>query len=126
MPTNTDIHTLLIIDDEEQLQEALADFFAMAGITTLSALDGTTGLELFQSHQAQIDLVLLDLTMPGLDGIEILQRLRQINTTMPVILSSGYAHYGIQVHLDQDPHTHFLAKPYIPNELLAVIKKALG
>jgi DNA-binding NtrC family response regulator len=118
--------TLLIIDDEEQLQEALADFFEMVEVSTFSALDGATGLELFQIHQAQLDLVLLDLTMPGLDGIEILQKLRQINTTMPVILSSGYAKYDIQIHLAQDPHTYFLAKPYIPHELLEIMEKALA
>lgn len=120
------MRTLLIIDDEEYLQEALTDFLSMVDIKALSALDGATGLELFQAHQAQIDLVLLDLTMPGLDGLEIWRRLRKISDVVPVILSSGYAKYDIQAHLGQDPHTHFLAKPYLPIELLNIMEKALA
>jgi CheY-like chemotaxis protein len=126
MSSSVGIHTLLIIDDEEQLQEALADFLSVVDIETLSALDGAAGLELFQTHQAQIDLVLLDLTMPGLDGIEIWQRLRRISATVPVILSSGYAKYDVQSYLGKDPHTYFLAKPYIPTELLNIVQKALA
>ncbi len=126
MSPSVGMRTLLIIDDEEYLQEALADFLSMVDVITLSALDGATGLELFQAHQAQIDLVLLDLTMPGLDGLEIWQRLRQISAIVPVILSSGYAKYDIQAHLGQDPHSYFLAKPYLPIELLNMMEKALA
>lgn len=126
MLLSVEIRTLLIIDDEVQLQEALTDFLAMVDVKTLSALDGFTGLDLFQSHQSQIDLVLLDLTMPGLDGLEIWQRLRQISTTVPIILSSGYAHYDVQVYLGKDPHAYFLAKPYLPNELVNIMQKALA
>ncbi|MCB0005937.1 MAG: PAS domain S-box protein, partial [Anaerolineales bacterium] len=91
LPTGPVSGTVLIIDDEPWVGEAVADILQMEGLETFRAVDGPQGLALYKEHQAQIDLVLLDLMMPEMNGEEVFLALREIDPDVKVILSSGYS-----------------------------------
>jgi DNA-binding NtrC family response regulator len=79
---------VLIVDDEEELVATLAERFQLRGIQTQTATDGETALNIIQSDPPQV--VLLDVMMPGMGGIEILKRINTLNLKLPVILLTGY------------------------------------
>lgn len=116
---------VLVIDDEESVREAVADILAMQGITVISAANGNNGVALYNEHQNEIELVLLDLSMPGMSGYNTLIALRQIDPTVRVILSSGYDEAEAMGQLKSEKPNGFLHKPYNLNRLLQTVKEHL-
>jgi two-component system, cell cycle sensor histidine kinase and response regulator CckA len=113
--------TVLLIDDEEGVRGVAEQMFAAFGLKTLTACDGQEGLELFQKHQAQIALILLDLTMPRMSGEETLRHIRKLAPQLPVILMSGYNESAVQ-ELATDDCVSFLQKPFS----LAALRKQIS
>jgi signal transduction histidine kinase len=111
-PTSASKPCLLVIDDEAPVREAVTDIMALHNVTVRTAVNGQQGIDLFAQHRAEIQLVLLDMSMPGLNGIETLARLRQIDPEIRVILSSGYSQQQIAHEVTVNGRTGFLAKPY--------------
>ncbi|MFN8596290.1 MAG: response regulator [Anaerolineae bacterium] len=103
---------LLVIDDEEPVRLAVTDILELSHWKVLTAASGEEGLDVYRQHQAEIDLVLLDLSMPGLSGDETFQRLRQIDPQVRVILSSGYDPVEVARRFSGQAHVGFIQKPY--------------
>lgn len=82
---------ILLVDDEESIQIVYREEFEDDGYEVISALDGLAGLEKFK--QEQPDLVILDIQMPGMNGVEVLRQMKMINPKIPVILSSAYQEF---------------------------------
>lgn len=102
---------VLIIDDEVAVQQAAREILELHGFQVYSATNGLDGLELFKAHQAELDLILLDMHMPVMDGAETLVTLRKIDQEIPVLVSSGYAEVTAAEIL-QGERVDFLQKPY--------------
>jgi FixJ family two-component response regulator len=116
---------ILIIDDEAQIREAVAEILEIIGVESLMAANGLAGMELFHAHRSQIRCILLDLRMPGVGGQEIFRRLREIDPNLDVILSTGFDDIEIDVTLQTDSHLYFLQKPYTVDTLLTRIQSIL-
>ncbi len=116
---------ILVIDDEETVCEAVCDILELDDIEAITASDGAKGLALFQAHQADIGAVILDLTMPGLSGEETFQALREMDTAVPIILSSGFNEDEITHRFPQHKPNAFLHKPYRAEHLLEIVKTVL-
>ncbi|GEM_PF-1023617 len=112
--------TILVVDDEESVRAVLRRMLERAGYTVLDAPDGRAAIELYQQREPPIDLVILDLTMPGLGGQETLWCLREINPDVRVIVSSGYSEGGRAGEIQSLRIHGFLQKPY---HLAAVLRK---
>ena len=132
IPAQTKVSTaplqafVLVIDDETMVREAVADILGLRNIQVIQAGDGQAGLQAFQANQDKIQLVLLDLSMPGLSGEETCSALRQISPRVKIILSSGYSQSEIsERHADLDV-TAFLQKPYSAEDLLEITETYLG
>ena len=82
---------ILLVDDEEGIQLLYREEFEEEGFEVISAYNGDEALVKFSSEQP--DLVILDINMPGMNGIEVLRRMKEINADLPVILSSAYQEY---------------------------------
>lgn len=82
---------LLLVDDEESIQLVYREEFEDEGYQVISALDGTAGLEKFKEQNP--DLVILDIQMPGINGVEVLRQMKMLRPTIPVILSSAYQEF---------------------------------
>jgi two-component system cell cycle sensor histidine kinase/response regulator CckA len=118
--------TLLLIDDEEVVRDMVGEVLEQEGVTVLRAEDGTRGVAMFREQRRRVDLVLLDLSMPGISGEETFRRLREIDPGVPVILSSGYDHDEARGRFGKGTPAGFIQKPYRPEELMAEISRCLG
>lgn len=104
--------SILVIDDEVLIRVAVADFLSFFGQTVFTAENGIKGLKLFKEHVDEIDLVILDLTMPVMSGKETLIELHKIRPTLPVILLSGFSEEEALKQIQQSDRVDFLQKPF--------------
>jgi CheY-like chemotaxis protein len=109
---------VLVVDDEPAVRALACQILQEAGVTVLSAVDGQDALRQFEAHSAEIRTVLLDLTMPGLDGGEVFQRLIQIDPGVKVILCSGYDEQDVSSKCGPILPAGFLRKPFTSSELI--------
>ena len=116
-------NTVLVIDDEEAIREAVEDILSLYGVPVIAAANGEQGLSLFSTHQDIIGLVLLDLTLPGVKGEAVYYYLREINPDVPIIISSGYRAQSLGLTLP--PEVHFLPKPYDLTKLMDTVRRFL-
>lgn len=117
---------VLVIDDEASVRNIVTDILDMEGIRTMVAPNGEIGIELYEKYQDDIDLVLLDLSMPGLNGHETFIRLQRVNPKVNVVLSSGYDESDATVQFVGHGLSGFIQKPYEPAYFLATIKGYLA
>ena len=103
---------VLVVDDEEPIRQFVCGVLEKFGYRSLEAADGVEALEVFAARGAEIDAVLLDLTMPRLSGEETFRALRARGATMPVLLSSGYTEQDARSRVDAQGIAGFLQKPY--------------
>ncbi len=118
--------SVLIVDDEETIREVAAAMLDDMGFTTLPAANGMEGVETYQQNQEDIAFVLLDMTMPKMNGEECFRHLRQINPEVRVILSSGYNEQEATSRFAGKGLAGFLQKPYTPQQLTEVIATLQG
>lgn len=116
---------ILLIDDEQSVREVTAEILREAKVPTLEASDGLTGIELFRTYADKIMLVILDYAMPDMNGIQVLERLWHIDSSVPVLLFSGYSQHSIMQRCECDNAIGFLQKPYTINELLLAVRQNL-
>lgn len=114
---------ILIVEDEEKIARILELELTYEGYETGKAFDGSTGLQMFQEEAW--DLVLLDIMLPGLSGIEVLRRIRVTNATTPVILLTAKDSVEDKVSGLDLGASDYVTKPFQIEELLARIRVAL-
>ncbi|MCA9925864.1 MAG: response regulator [Anaerolineales bacterium] len=117
--------TILIIDDEKPVREAVKDILALVEIEVLEAPDGRSGISIYRQNQPQISLILLDLSMPGISGEETFHELRQLNPDVRVLLSSGYNESDVNSRLVGQNITGFIQKPYTLDALINKVQQHL-
>ena len=121
----SDIH-VLIVDDEEALVRSLSYALRAEGMRISAANSGEAALELLSGEHTDIDIVLLDLGLPGIDGIATLEGLRQRHAHLPVIMISAHGDTRAAVQAVKSGATDYLTKPFELDELLAVIATTLA
>jgi CheY-like chemotaxis protein len=114
---------VLAIDDEKPVLNAVQDILELHGIRVLQAENGRLGLELYQTYQDTIDLILLDWSMPEMNGSETLAALCELNPDVRVILSSGYSEIEATDLLHAGQLVAYLQKPYSLVTLAEVVKQ---
>jgi CheY-like chemotaxis protein len=117
--------TVLLVDDEETVRTTGALLLEESGFQVLTARDGYEAVALFEEKSEEIDCVLLDLTMPRLDGMETLCELRRIRTDIPVVLTSGYSEKELEVRFAEFHTAGFIEKPFQLKSLVAALTNAL-
>jgi PAS domain S-box-containing protein len=118
--------TVLVIDDEETVRAVAARMVQSFGFTAMVAEDGREGVEKYRAHQAEITIVLMDLTMPHLDGEAAFRELRQINPAVRVILMSGFNEQEAINRFTGKGLAGFLQKPFKAAPLRKKLKEVLG
>jgi len=118
--------TILIVDDEETIRETAAMMLEDAGFETLTAVDGLDGVEVYRQHQHEIVAVLLDMTMPKMDGQSCFTELKQINKDVKVVLSSGYNEQEATSRFAGQRLGGFIQKPYHPDALQDKIREVIS
>ena len=115
--------TILIIDDEKSIRKTLVEILGFEGYKIEEAADGEEGLKKFQS--ASFDVVLCDIKMPKLDGIEFLSKATSINPDVPIIMISGHGNIETAVEAVKKGAFDYISKPPDLNRLLITIRNAL-
>lgn len=118
--------TILVIDDDADIRDVVTDLLEARGVRVLTAVDGEHGLTTFAEAADSIDLVLLDLTMPGMSGQEVFARLRAIRADVPVIVSSGYSEQDASLRFPLEQIAGFVQKPYTAGALVEKMGSVLG
>ncbi|MFA6793156.1 MAG: response regulator [Candidatus Neomarinimicrobiota bacterium] len=119
-------NTILIIDDEEAIRKMLKKSLDYMGFAVLEAGTGDAGIRIYREHQKSIGLVILDVIMPGMDGVETYQKLREINPDVAVLISSGFANNEQTQALREMGVGAYLKKPYRQSDLQKTINKVLN
>ena len=117
--------TILLVDDEEFIRELGVDVLGRAGYTVLTASNGENALELYSQERTQIDLVILDLIMPGMGGSKCLEELLNIDPHARVLIASGYSPDGPTKGALDIGAKGFISKPYDTTQLLQLVRKIL-
>ncbi len=120
-----DTGTVLLIEDEDTLRLAAAKILRRRGFIVFEAADGHAGLRLFREQNARIDLVLLDLTLPGMSGRTVLHEMRKIRPHQKVILTTAYGQDRALAAVGRTVSLRYLRKPYQLAELIDMVRRVL-
>ena len=115
--------TILITDDEKSIRNALKEILEFENYVTLEAENGEEALKVVEKEN--VNLVMLDIKMKGMDGIEVLEQLKKIKPEIPVIMISGHGTIKIAVEATKNGAFDFLEKPPDLNRLLTSVRNAL-
>jgi signal transduction histidine kinase/CheY-like chemotaxis protein len=118
--------TLLVVDDEESVRSMASRMLRAMGFEVILAGDGVQALARLKEQGGRLRAVLLDLTMPQMDGEETLRGIRAISPDLPVVLCSGYDVFERQGRFADLPFSGYLQKPYRLDELQRALRRALG
>ncbi|MBI2840958.1 MAG: response regulator [Acidobacteria bacterium] len=117
--------TILVVDDDEMVREFVRCALGSRGYPTLMAKDGVDALEVYSACADQIALVLLDMLMPRMTGMELIEHLKKLNSHVRVLAMSGYLPPGHEALAGDSCLVGFLPKPFSFEKLLAHITEAM-
>jgi CheY-like chemotaxis protein len=115
--------TVLLVDDDDLVRRGTAEMLEDLGHTVIEAETGSQALERLGACGGEVDLVITDHAMPGMNGAELIRRLRGTRPLLPVLLASGYADLAEEEYVEDWPR---LSKPFRQGELAAAIARAIG
>lgn len=117
---------ILVVDDEEVIRNTACLLFEKYGYKTFTASDGKEGVKVYMENRGAIDIVLLDMIMPNMNGQTTYYRWREIDSNARVILSSGFTKSSSIDKLQRDGVFAFIKKPYKQKELLKMVQQAMA
>ncbi|MEK6572163.1 MAG: ATP-binding protein, partial [Bacteroidota bacterium] len=117
--------TILVVEDEEMLRELVKNLLEAKGYTVLAASDGDEAVAMYTRHQGEIQLVLSDMGLPRMNGFEVYRELKNLNSTVRMILASGYVEPEMKSQILRAGVRDFIQKPYGPTEVLQTIRSVL-
>lgn len=117
--------TIMVVDDEQLIRLLATDVLGSCGYNVLLASEGAEAVDVLRQNGDEVALVVLDLLMPGMNGMETLVALREIQPELPCIFSSGYGSDTLDERFKQDPHVRIVPKPFEARHLAATIRELL-
>jgi two-component system, cell cycle sensor histidine kinase and response regulator CckA len=117
--------TVLVVDDEQYIRDLMAEVLKKHGATVQQAASGQEAVEILRRNAASIQLVILDVIMPKMDGYRTFEALRKINNTLPIIFCSGYAEGDRITDFRKRGHVGFVPKPFQVAQLIRAIQDTL-
>ena len=117
---------VLLIDDESMILETASELLRMLGYVVYRAASGQEAVSIYYEKKSRIDLVILDMIMPGISGQQVLKLLKEINPEVKVILSSGYSMQGEVQKVMESGCAAFLQKPYNFKELSNILQQVMN
>jgi CheY-like chemotaxis protein len=116
---------ILVVDDEEDVRDVAREMLERLGLTVLTAEDGKEAVQIYRENAEDISVVLLDLTMPKMDGAEAFEQLRRFDSEVTVVLMSGYNEQNVTNRFSDKGPAAFIHKPFRPLELIGELRKLL-
>ena len=117
--------TVLVVEDEEGVRKITKMMLERSGFGVLTANDGRAGLDLFRQRMKEIDIVVLDLSMPYMSGKEVFREMIKLDPGVRVILSSGYTEEHVKMQFEGVKPAGFIQKPYLSSNLIDKVRSNL-
>lgn len=114
--------TVLVVDDDESILDSLKLLLEFEGLSVLTCETGTDALRHFSTHDDRVDLVMIDVTLPEMNGPECLAKIRETRPDIPAVLVSGFSESDLELPLPLDERTRFLTKPCPRSGLIDLLK----
>jgi PAS domain S-box-containing protein len=121
----TGTETILVAEDDPIVLDLVVRMLCSAGYTVLSATDGIEAVRVFEEHAGAIQLVILDVIMPGMGGRQVMDRILESHAGMRILFSSGYSETGIHKDFVLHDGIQLIQKPYSKGDLLRAVRQAL-
>jgi DNA-binding response OmpR family regulator len=117
---------VLIVEDEQELRHLFAILLEMEGFKVLQANDGSQGLELLHKHAGEVRLLITDLNLPRVAGMDLISKARALNPAIKIVGTSGMSGTAVHDMVIKAGADAFIAKPFQPSEAIAKLKAILG
>ncbi len=117
--------TILLVDDEDSVRFVCAEALTMFGYRVLSAADGQTALKIWEQHKDAIDLVLTDMKMPGVSGLDLAEKLWKVRPALPIVIMSGFSMQTVRDGAAGGAGYTFLSKPFDLEALAQTLRHCL-
>jgi CheY-like chemotaxis protein len=124
-PASGGREAILFVDDEEALRRVGRRVLESHGYTVVTATDGQDALDKLQSGQHEFALIITDLMMPNMDGMEFCSEIQRQGVDLPVVLASGHTDSNIPTQIAHESSVSFIHKPWHVSEMLTAVRKAL-
>jgi len=118
--------SVLLVDDEDMVREVTREMLLLLGYRVTDCSDGLAALRMFRERSASFDLVILDLVMPSIGGLDLFMAMREIDSNLRVILVSGFSLGGDAQRILDEGAKAFLQKPYRADELARTVAGVLA
>jgi PAS domain S-box-containing protein len=118
--------TVLVVDDEQMILRTARNALQRHGCSVLVAESGVDAIDLFQQHADDVSIIILDLSMPGMSGLEVLPELRRVRQDVPVLITSGYSEAETLRLFAGHKISGFLQKPYTSRKLVERVESAVA
>lgn len=125
-PAEGEQGSILVIENDQLVCAALSDILSASGLQVFIAHDGLEGEMMFQAHQEDIDMIILDWMLPKQNGRDTLSKIRKLNPNIQVMISSGYAEADVTSQIDDQQAICFLGKPFNIDKLLNQVAQILA
>ncbi len=113
---------VLLVDDDDDLRESLSEILTCQGYEVITADNGIAALDLWRQYKSAIDVIVMDIIMPNMDGIEVAREIREEGETVPICLTTGYTYQKVSSEL----HVNLMRKPLAPDLLIKYIESNTG
>jgi two-component system, NtrC family, response regulator HydG len=117
------MNSVVVVDDKDMMRDSIAATLRRAGMQVVTAASGTAALELIARDRP--DAVVTDFKMPGMTGVELLEKIREIDTDLPVVLMTAFGTIGTAVEAMRLGAYDYITKPFEGDELLIAVKRAI-
>jgi CheY-like chemotaxis protein len=121
----TTAHVILMADDEELMREVLSIMIEEHGCEVIVAVDGQHAVDLFEQHKGRVDGVILDFSMPRLNGLEAYKQIRAKSDSVPVMIMSGLKIVPEVEVLTANQQIEFIGKPFRESDFVAALQRSL-
>ncbi len=119
------VGTILLAEDEQEVREVAREFLESGGYTVLEARDGADALKISEKHAGAIDLLVTDMVMPGMTGLELAARIQEKRKGLNIIFMSGYSEYAAVEAVHSDTNLKLLSKPFSRAVILRAVRDRL-
>ena len=117
--------TILLVEDEEALRDMLRLILKSKGYKVIIAQDGSEAIKKYKLHKDEIDIVLTDMGLPEMTGLDMYKKMKKIRTNVKAIFASGFFEPDIKAKIMKAGAKGFVQKPYSQDEILRILRKVL-
>ncbi len=123
---NTAPSGILIVEDESEIRTLMGFLFASENFVVYEETNGEVALEVFKQHQDEIGLLITDLGLPGIGGLQLIAEVRRLKPSMKIIGTSGYGRVNVRDEVLRAGGDEFVAKPFNVDDVMRLSKTLLG